>query len=165
MTLRRCARGAIVVACITAAAACGGSVEETRFPDAATARAAGALDDGRLPRALPPDATELVVAATGDGTARAGRFRAPPAAAAAFAKDLRVVEPGRVLFSPCAPDVLPWCARPDWWPPALHARSLRATDIAKAGFFLGAAREDGRELVYAVDAARGDVLFWTRAGW
>jgi hypothetical protein len=118
----------------------------------ADARAAGAIESGRLPDGVPPGSTDLREAFNADTNARWGLFNFPVAEASHLKRRLGQAEVS-LSGESCDPP-----RRIEWWPVLLRGR-LDAERIAAAG--LQAYRSADGELIVLVNWKQGRAYYWS----
>lgn len=144
-------RRLILLAALMTAAGCGSSVHTATFANAAEAREAGAMADGRVPDILPAAAFELRAAYDVDGPRRWGLFNFGPPQA----DELRSALTSDPLpFAGLDVDIPP---RIEWWPVILRG-PLDGERIDATGLQAYKTRTGG--LIVAVNWKQGRAYYW-----
>lgn len=142
---------ALCVTVMLLAGCSGPSVQTATYATLAEARAAGAVDDGRVPSILPPGAYELRAAYAIDGPQRWGLFNFREADAEAVRAILQPEEIALTGTEMAIP------GRIEWWPVILRGK-LDAERIQTTGLRAYRSR-DG--LTVAVNWSQGRAYYWT----
>ena len=137
--------------CATLLTGCSGpSVQTATYATLAEARAAGAVEDGRVPAILPAGAYELRAAYAIDGPQRWGLFNFREADAERLR---RILLPDEISLAGTEMEIP---ARIEWWPVILRGK-LDAERIQTTGL-RGYPSQDG--LVFAVNWRQGRAYYW-----
>jgi hypothetical protein len=146
-------RVALVLLAVLPLAGCSDlDVVTASYNTLADARAAGAIESGRLPDGLPPGATDLREAFNTDTNARWGLFNFPVAESSYLKAQLGQAD------IPLAGESCDPPRRIEWWPVLLRGR-LDAERIAAAG--LQAYRSADGELIVLVNWKQGRAYYWS----
>ena len=142
--------GALCAAVMLLAGCSGPSVQTATYATIAEARAAGAVDDGRVPSILPPGAYELRAAYAIDGPQRWGLFNFREAEAEALRA---ILQPGEIPLTGIEMEIP---GRIEWWPVILRGK-LDAERIQTTGL---RAYPSSDGLVFAVNWSQGRAYYW-----
>jgi hypothetical protein len=142
----------LLVALVTFAIACSGVRAKTNaFATLDQARQAGAIDQGWVPRGLPPGTHDLREAHLPESDRRWGLFEYPASEEATLRS---LLQPGEISLDGQRCDIP---ARIEWWPVALRG-DLDATRIGATG--IRAYRSKAGDLMFAINWQQARAYYW-----